>query len=180
MALGAAVEALVAAGSEGLRGTAAAEAYFQKLATLEAYAEKALDSVPAQARVLVTAHDAFGYFGARFGLEVMGIQGISTESEAGLTMIERLVTTLVERKIGAVFVETSVSDRHVVALIEGAAARGHTVVIGGSLYSDAMGEPGSYEGTYLGMIDHNVTVIARALGGSAPARGWTGGLAYAG
>jgi manganese/zinc/iron transport system substrate-binding protein len=77
----------------------------------------------------------------------------------------------VERDIGAVFVETSVSDRNIRALAEGAAARGHDVEIGGELYSDAMGPPGTYEGTYLGMIDHNATTIARALGGDAPERG---------
>ncbi len=180
VALASAVDALVSADPDGAEEyRARAESYFDQMTTFEAYAEQASASVPERARVLVTAHDAFGYFGARYGLEVMGIQGISTESEAGLAMIESLVDTLVERKISAVFVETSVSDRHVQALIEGAAARGHAVVIGGSLYSDAMGEPGTYEGTYLGMLDHNVTVIARALGGSAPARGWMGELAYA-
>jgi len=102
---------------------------------------------------------------------VIGIQGTSTEREAGLRRISELVDLLVARGIGAVFVETSVSDRNIRALIEGAAAEGHEVVIGGELYSDAMGEPGTYEGTYIGMIDHNATVIARALGGTAPERG---------
>jgi manganese/zinc/iron transport system substrate-binding protein len=83
---------------------------------------------------------------------------------------------LVDRKIGAVFVESSVSDRSVRALIEGAAARGWEVKVGGELYSDAMGAPGTYEGTYLGMIDHNVTVIAAGLGGDVPARGMNGKL----
>ena len=83
---------------------------------------------------------------------------------------------LVERRIGAVFVESSVSDRNIRALIEGAGALGHGVAIGGELFSDAMGTPGSYEGTYFGMIDHNVTTIARALGGNAPERGMTGQL----
>ena len=136
-----------------------------------------LATVPADSRVLVTAHDAFGYFGAAYDFEVVGIQGISTESEAGLRRIEAIVGLLVDRRIGAVFVETSVSDRNVRALIDGAAARGHAVVIGGALYSDAMGAPGTYEGTYIGMIDHNVTVIARALGGTAPAGGMNGRLA---
>ncbi|MDQ1081339.1 ABC-type Zn uptake system ZnuABC Zn-binding protein ZnuA [Pseudoroseomonas cervicalis] len=127
--------------------------------------------------MLVTAHDAFNYFSRRYGIEVMGIQGLSTESEAGLRRIEELVGILVERRIPAVFVESSVSDRNVRALVEGAAARGHRVVIGGELFSDAMGAPGSYEGTYPGMIDHNVTVITRALGGQAPSRGFSGRLA---
>jgi len=135
-----------------------------------------LESVPEASRVLVTAHDAFKYFGRAYGFEVLGIQGISTESEAGLAQISALVNTLVERQIGAVFVESSVSDRNIRALIEGAAAQGHEVIIGGELYSDAMGLDGSYEGTYLGMIDHNVTVISRALGGDAPELGMTGQL----
>jgi manganese/zinc/iron transport system substrate-binding protein len=121
--------------------------------------------------VLLTAHDAFNYFGSAYGFEVTGIQGISTESEAGLQRIAELVDMLVERDIRAVFVESSVSDRNIRALIEGAAARGHEVVIGGELFSDAMGEPGTYEGTYIGMIDHNATTVASALGGEAPERG---------
>jgi manganese/zinc/iron transport system substrate-binding protein len=141
------------------------------------YSDRAFASVPLGSRVLVTAHDAFKYFGRAYGYEVMGIQGISTESEAGLKQIESLVATLVQRKIGAIFVESSVSDRNVKALIEGAAAKGHTVVIGGELFSDAMGAPGTYEGTYIGMIDHNVTVITRALGGQAPRRGLNDRLA---
>ncbi|MEO1275537.1 MAG: zinc ABC transporter substrate-binding protein, partial [Pseudomonadota bacterium] len=102
--------------------------------------------------------------------------GISTESEAGLARIEELVTLLVERDIKAIFVESSVSDRNIRALAEGAAARGHEVSIGGELFSDAMGRPGTYEGTYLGMIDHNATTIARALGGQAPEKGMAGQL----
>ncbi len=141
---------------------------------LDAYARRVLSSIPAEQRILVTAHDAFNYFGRAYGIEVLGIQGLSTESEAGLQDIERLIDTLVVRRIPAVFVETSVSDKNVHALIEGAKARGHTVKIGGSLFSDAMGAPGTYEGTYIGMIDHNVTTIARALGGDAPAGGLNG------
>lgn len=154
-----------------------ADDYLGKIDALDAYARDILATVPKEARVLLTAHDAFGYFGREYGFEVLGIQGISTESEAGLNRIRTLVDTLVSRKISAVFVETSVSDRNMRALIEGAAARGHNVTIGGELYSDAMGTPGTYEGTYPGMIDHNVTTITRALGGEAPARGLVGKLA---
>jgi manganese/zinc/iron transport system substrate-binding protein len=148
-----------------------AAAHLDDIDDLSGYARKVLTTVPEQARVLVTAHDAFNYFGRAYGYEVVGIQGISTESEAGLNRIETLVDLLVERGIKAVFVESSVSERNVRALIEGAAARGHTVTIGGTLYSDAMGQPGTYEGTYIGMIDHNATTIARALGGDAPQTG---------
>ena len=133
--------------------------------------------MPKESRVLVSAHDAFNYFGKANDFEVIGIQGISTQSEAGLHRVAELVDLLVDRKINAVFVESSVSDRSIRALIEGAAAKGHEVVIGGSLYSDAMGEPGTYEGTYLGMIDHNATTITRALGGEAPEKGRLGQLA---
>ncbi|RMH53175.1 MAG: manganese transporter [Alphaproteobacteria bacterium] len=157
-----------------------AAAYRAEAAALRDYAAAVLQTVPAPARVLVTAHDAFGYFGRAFGFEVEGIQGISTESEAGLARMAELVELIVTRGIRAVFVETSVSDRNIRALIEGAAARGHRVAIGGALFSDAMGPPGSYEGTWLGMIDHNVTTIARALGGDAPATGRLGRLSAAG
>ena len=150
--------------------------YLAEIEALADYAHEALASVPEDQRMLVTAHDAFAYFGRSYGMEVLGIQGISTESEAGLQRIGALVDEIVARRIGAVFVETSVSDRNVRALVEGAAAKGHQVVIGGELYSDAMGEPGTYEGTYLGMIDHNVTTIVDALGGEAPERGRIGQL----
>ncbi|MDF1716803.1 MAG: zinc ABC transporter substrate-binding protein [Antarcticimicrobium sp.] len=151
-----------------------AEAHLAELTELSDYTARVLSSVPDDRRVLVTAHDAFNYFGQAYGFEVVGIQGISTESEAGLRRISELVDMLVDRKIGAVFVESSVSDRNIRALIEGAAAQGHKVVIGGELFSDAMGEPGTYEGTYLGMIDHNATVIAGALGGDVPEKGMQG------
>ncbi len=153
-----------------------ADAYQSRLERLDAYARAAINAIPDNQRVLLTAHDAFNYMGRAYGIEVKGIQGISTESEAGLKDINRLVDLLVNRRIPAVFVETSVSDKNVKALIEGAAARNHRVTIGGSLFSDAMGPPGTYEGTYEGMIDHNMTVIARALGGKVPAGGMQGKL----
>lgn len=155
------------------------ETYLAEIDALSAYSKTVLDTVPEQSRVLITAHDAFGYFGRDFGYEVIGIQGISTESEAGLNRIAELVDLLVSRQIKAAFVESSVSDRNIRALIEGAAAKGHKVTIGGELFSDAMGPTGSYEGTYIGMIDHNVTTIARALGGTTPERGMNGRLAMA-
>jgi len=141
--------------------------YLGELSALEQRCKALLDRVPPQSRVLVTAHDAFRYFGRANGYEVLGIQGVSTESEAGLRRVEELVDTLVTRRITAVFVETSVPEQNVRALIEGAGARGHRVAIGGELYSDAMGAPGTREGTYLGMIEHNATTIAQAL---APSR----------
>ncbi|MDF7800091.1 zinc ABC transporter substrate-binding protein [Pontiellaceae bacterium B1224] len=154
-------------------------AYQKELEELDAYAQAVIASIPENQRVLVTAHDAFNYLGRAYGLNVQGIQGLSTESEAGVQDIETLINFLSERNIPAVFVETSVADKNVRALVEGAKAKGHTVKIGGELYSDAMGVPGTYEGTYIGMIDHNVTTIARALGGTAPAGGMQDKLNHA-
>ncbi len=149
----------------------------QRLARLDAYAREAVATIPENARLLVTAHDAFSYFGARYGIGIESIQGLSTEAEANLAAIEALVRKIAERRVPAVFAETSVPDRAVQALIEGAAARGHRVRLGGNLFSDAMGRPGSYEGSYEGMMDHNVTTIVRALGGRVPPRGLNGRLA---
>lgn len=153
-----------------------AAAFVAEAEALGAYSRTTLSLVPAERRVLVTAHDAFSYFGRAYDFEVLGIQGISTDSEAGLNRISTLVDTLVTRGLPSVFVETSVSDRNMRALVEGAAAQGHTVSVGGSLFSDAMGPDGTYEGTWLGMIDHNVTTIARALGADVPATGRLGHL----
>ena len=149
-----------------------------ELAELDGYVKKCIGAIPPDARILITAHDAFAYFGRDYGLEVEGIQGISTDDEAGLERINELVDLLVTRKIPAVFVESTVPPKHVAALIEGAKSKGHDVRIGGELFSDAMGADGSYEGTYLGMIDHNATIISRALGGAdaAPEKGRTGKL----
>ena len=152
------------------------KAYLEKVAALDEYAKKAVATIPKESAVLVTAHDAFNYLGRAYNLEVIGIQGISTESEAGLGDLNKLVDLLVKRKIKAVFVETSVADKNVKALIEGANSRGFKVEVGGELFSDAMGPPGTYEGTYIGMIDHNVTTIVRALGGEAPEKGLNGKL----
>jgi len=149
-----------------------AAAYLEELKKLDAYAKQAIGSIPQERRVLITAHDAFNYFGRAYNLDVRGIQGISTESEAGLQDLNKLVDLIVSKDISAVFVETSVSEKNVKALVEVAASRGKKVAIGGKLFSDAMGAPG----TYVGMIDHNVTVIARALGGEAPERGFQGKL----
>lgn len=156
--------------------TTNAELYLAELTELDEYVRRIVATIPEDRRILVTAHDAFGYFGRAYGIEVRGIQGMSTDSEAGVRDIENLIRLIVEREIPSVFIETSVSDRNVRALVEGARARGHTLRIGGELFSDAMGRPGTYEGTYIGMIDHNATTLVRALGGEAPERGMRGKL----
>ena len=153
------------------------EAYAKTLDALDAYGKKCIATIPEDHRVLVTAHDAFNYFARAYGMEVRGIQGISTESEAGIADINRLVEMICNRGIQAVFVETSVSDKNIKALLEGAKARDHQVSIGGTLFSDAMGNAWTYEGTYVGMLDHNITTITRALGGEAPLKGMQGRLA---
>ena len=151
-----------------------------RMARVDAYAKASIGAIPEGQRILVTAHDAFGYFGARYGLQLESLQGISTDSEASLARVERLVALLVARRVPAIFSESSVPDRAVRALIEGAGARGHRVAPGGTLFSDAMGRPGTYEGTHEGMLDHNISTIARALGApGVPARGLNGRLAAA-
>ena len=147
------------------------ENYLKEIEQLKNYTNRVLASVPQKNRILLTSHDAFNYFGQAYGFNVIGIQGISTESEAGLQRMSELVDLIIEMNVQAVFIETSVSDRNIKALVEGASAMGHEVTVGGELFSDAMGEPGSYEGTYIGMIDSNSTTIAIALGGDAPSTG---------
>jgi len=149
----------------------AASAYQKTLAKLDKYGRQVMSTVPASGRVLITSHDAFHYFGRAYGLEVFGVQGLSTDSEAGLKQINSLVDTIVQRKIKAVFVESSVPKKSILAVVDGAGSRGHNVIIGGELFSDAMGPAATYEGTYVGMLDHNLTIVARSLGGDAPERG---------
>ena len=153
-----------------------ADSYLADLEELDAYVRRIMATIPRERRVLITAHDAFGYFGEAYDIEVIGVQGISTESEAGLEQINSLVAFIVENEITAVFAETTVPDRALTAVIEGAAAHEHHVEIGGELFSDAMGAAGTYRGTYIGMIDHNATTIVRALGGTAPEGGFRGRL----
>jgi len=140
-----------------------AETYRAELAKLHEWAKTELAQIPKERRVLVTAHDAFRYFGRAYDIEVEGIQGISTESEAAVKRINDLVDLITRRQIKAIFVETSVAERNVQSLVEGCKSRGHEVRIGGELYSDAMGQPGTEEGTYPGMIRHNVNTIVKAL-----------------
>jgi manganese/zinc/iron transport system substrate-binding protein len=140
-----------------------AKAYLGKLSELHEYVKTRAKEVAPSRRVLITAHDAFNYFGRAYGFEVLGLQGISTVSEAGTADIQALAKLIVERKIPAVFVETSVSPRTIESLKEAVRARGFDVEIGGNLYSDAMGNPGTPDGTYIGMVRHNIDTIVSAL-----------------
>ncbi|OUM94866.1 MAG: manganese transporter [Thermobacillus sp. ZCTH02-B1] len=139
--------------------------YFAKLDGLKEEAIGWMSSIPKERRVLVTAHDAFGYFGRMLDLEVVGLQGLSTEDEIGLSDIERTIDLLVERRVPAVFVESSINPKSIEAVIEGAKQRGVDVKLGGELFSDAMGDVGTEEGTYIGMYRHNVRTIHQALAG---------------
>jgi manganese/zinc/iron transport system substrate-binding protein len=139
------------------------EEYLAKLEQLNQYVKsKATELMPGQ-RVLVTAHDAFRYFGQKYGFEVVGLQGISTESKAGTADVKKLADFISERKIKAIFVESSVPERNIRAVQEAVKARGWNVEIGGELFSDAMGDEGTFEGTYIGMITHNIDTIVGAL-----------------
>jgi manganese/zinc/iron transport system substrate-binding protein len=140
-----------------------ADAYQAQMAELDAYVIEQAARVPEKQRVLITAHDAFGYFARAYDFEVLGLQGISTATEAGAGDIQDLADIIVERQIPAIFVETSVSPRTIQALQEAVQDRGFDVEVGGSLYSDAMGDPGTPEGTYLGMVRHNIDTIVGAL-----------------
>lgn len=139
--------------------------YLAELAALHEYVKEKAERIPPSRRVLVTAHDAFNYFGRAYGFEVKGLQGISTVAEAGTADIQALADLIAKRRIPAIFVETSVSPRTIRALQEAVRARGFAVKIGGSLYSDAMGDPGAPEGTYVGMVRHNIDTIVAALSG---------------
>ena len=138
------------------------------LQEVSAWIRSATATIPPEKRVLITAHDAFQYFGRAAGLEVMGLQGLSTESEAGVADINRIVDEIVKRRIPAVFFESTLSEKNILAVVEGAVARGQTVKSGGMLYSDSLGPAGTPEATCDGMLRHNTRTITNALGGNAP------------
>lgn len=133
------------------------------LEELHDWVKQEISGVPEAQRVLITAHDAFGYFGRAYGIEVMGLQGISTATEFGLNDLTRLVDVILSRKVKAIFVESSVPQKFVSAVVDGVKAKGGAVSVGGELFSDAMGPEGTPEGTYIGMVTHNVQTITKAL-----------------
>jgi manganese/zinc/iron transport system substrate-binding protein len=143
--------------------TANTEQYLAKLEELDSWVKSEIEKLPAEQRVLITAHDAFNYFGRAYGMEVLGLQGISTASEAGTADVQELADYITENKIKAIFVESSVSERNLEAVQAAVASRDWQVEIGGSLFSDAMGSAGTPEGTYIGMVRHNINTIVPAL-----------------
>lgn len=137
--------------------------YALRLDSLDMVIRKQLSTIPESKRVLITSHDAFSYFGRAYGIEVKGLQGISTAAEFGLRDVSSLVDFIIEKKIPAVFVETSVSGKAMEAVAEGCKSRGYNLKNGGELYSDAMGYPGTSEGTYIGMLRANADKITKEL-----------------
>lgn len=138
-------------------------AYLKEMDSLNRYIQTEIGKIPEKKRVLITSHDAFNYFGAAYHIEVKGLQGISTLSEFGLRDVSNLVKMIIDRNIQSVFVETSVSSKSLNAVVVGVKEKGHQVKIGGTLYTDALGEPNSGEGTYLGMMRYNVNTIVKGL-----------------
>lgn len=149
-----------------------AKTYAQTLNELHHYLTTIVKTIPENSRILITAHDAFNYLGHSYDLEVIGLQGISTDSETGLSHINQLTALIIQKNIQAIFIETSIPDRSMKALIEGVQSTGHPLKIGGSLYSDAMGSSDSPAGTYIGMMEYNVSTIVKALGGQVPRTGF--------
>ena len=142
-----------------------AEAYGKELDALDAWVKQRIETLPPAQRVLVTAHDAFGYFGRRYGMEVVAIQGISTLSEAGLHDVDRVAQIVVDRKVKAVFIESSVPRRSIEAVKAAVSSRGYEAQIGGQLFSDSLGGANTPAGTYPGMVRANVDTIVNALKG---------------
>ena len=141
-----------------------AKQYLDELTLLHQYVKTQVENIPVERRVLITAHDAFNYFGNAYGFEVHGLQGISTVAKASIADVQELATFITERRIPAIFVETSVSVRNLEAVKAAVESKGYAVQIGGELFSDAMGSEGTLEGTYIGMVRHNIDTIVTALG----------------
>ena len=137
--------------------------YLTDLDKLKNDVQGVINQLPAEKRILVTAHDAFNYFGQAYGFKVVGLQGISTATEAGVQDVQKLASFIIQYKIKAIFIESSVPKRTIEALQEAVKSKGHDVIIGGTLYSDALGNPDSLEGTYVGMYRYNIKTIVGAL-----------------
>jgi manganese/zinc/iron transport system substrate-binding protein len=151
--------------ANGSEYEANAAAYLSQLEELHQYVLSQAGTLPADKRIIITAHDAFNYFGRAYGFEVRGLQGISTEAQAGTADVQALAGFIVEKQVPAIFVESSVPQRNVEAVQAAVQAQGFDVKIGGSLFSDAMGSAGTPEGTYIGMVRHNIDTIVSALKG---------------
>lgn len=139
------------------------DSYLTQLTQLEKTITDTISTLAEEKRILVTAHDAFNYFGKTYGFEVVGLQGLSTATEAGVQDVQKLAAFIIEKNVKAIFVESSVPKRTIEALKAAVNSKGHDVAIGGTLYSDALGDAGTEEGTYIGMFKYNVNTIVNAL-----------------
>ena len=139
------------------------EKFIAELSVLETWVKETVEALPKEKRILVTAHDAFNYFGKAYGFEVVGLQGLSTATEAGVQDVQKLSSFIIENKVKAIFIESSVPRRTIEALQQAVLSKNHEVEIGGSLYSDALGNAGTPEGTYIGMFRYNITTIVNEL-----------------
>ena len=137
--------------------------FLRKLDELQAKVKTNIATLPKEKRILVTAHDAFNYFGKNYGFNVVGLQGLSTATEAGVQDVQKLAAFIKENKVKAIFVESSVPKRTIEALQAAVKSKGHDVIIGGTLFSDALGNAGTIEGSYIGMFEYNVNTIVNAL-----------------
>ncbi len=137
--------------------------YLEKLSSLKTIISAEVNKLPVEKRVLVTAHDAFNYFGKAYDFNVVGLQGLSTATEAGVKDVQKMASFIIEKKVKAIFVESSVPKRTIEALVEAVKSKGHEVEIGGTLFSDALGSDGTEEGTYIGMYKYNVQTIVNSL-----------------
>lgn len=140
-----------------------ADAYLQELQKLDEWVESELNTIPEQQRILISAHDAYEYFGKRYDLQVKGLQGLSTVAQYSLKDVSDLVDFIIDNRIPAIFLESVVPERSMKAVIEGCEKRDYQLKLGGTLFADAMGEEGSPEGTYIGMVEYNVNLITDAL-----------------
>jgi manganese/zinc/iron transport system substrate-binding protein len=159
-------QTLTEASPDCQNAVANAEAYKTQLTALHEWITESVATIPETQRILVTAHDAFFYYSRAYGIEVASVQGISTQSEASIEDIRSTVNTVVERQVPAIFIESSINPRTIEAVLQAVKDQGFTTKIGGSLYSDAMGEAGTADGTYIGMLYHNTKTIVEALGGT--------------
>ena len=137
--------------------------YLEQLNALQKTIISTIETLPQEKRILVTAHDAFNYFGKSYGFEVVGLQGLSTATEAGVKDVQKLAAFIIDNNVKSIFVESSVPKRTIEALQAAVNSKGHDVNIGGTLYSDALGTAGTTEGTYVGMFEYNVNTIVNAL-----------------
>lgn len=137
--------------------------YFNELTLLDYELREQINTIDEQDRILVTAHDAFAYYGRAYGIEVLGLQGLSTESDIGIKDVQNMANYIVNSRIQAIFLETSIAPKSMHALEQAVTHKGWYVIVGPALYSDALGAPDDVSGTYVGMMRYNTHAIVRTI-----------------